>query len=151
MRSPLTETIYRVQGMIAYVRENLSTDEYMLFLDLLVPQPEPEPEKPAKKKSRKPRGKSARASSMAETLNKNLKQQRRDTSGVESLCMTCDYDSDHNIHHLESMVGYHPFTPPAPTAAQPSSASNGVGSTTASSVDEMVSAGDAQVASAGGD
>jgi hypothetical protein len=64
--------------MITYVRENLSTDEYMLFLDLLVPEPEPEPEvvKPTKKK-RKPRSRSARAAGMAKALNKNLSAQRQ--------------------------------------------------------------------------
>lgn len=51
MRSPLTETIYKVQGMIAYVRDNLSTDEFMLFLDLLVPEPEAKPAKKTRKKT----------------------------------------------------------------------------------------------------
>jgi hypothetical protein len=112
-RSPLTETIYKVQGMITYVRENLSTDEFMLFLDLLVPEPEPEPEavKPAKKK-RKPRGKSQRASGMATQLNTRLTARERvRDEGVA--CAKCDYNGDHNIHHLETTVGYHEFQPPA--------------------------------------
>ncbi len=49
-RSPLTETIQRVEGMIAYVQENLSSDEFNLFLDLLVPEP---PEVEVKKTRKK--------------------------------------------------------------------------------------------------
>jgi|SRR6185436_18436995 len=139
-RSPLTETINKVNGMVHYVQENLSADEYLLFLDYCVPEPEPEVAKPAKKKSRKLRGKSVRAAGMAETLNRSLRQQRAITASTD--CEMCDYDSDHNIHHLESMVGYHPFVAPstAPAADNQSSASNGAGSTTASSVDKTVSA-----------
>lgn len=66
-RSPLTETIARVQGMISYVRENLNPGEYDLFLDILVPEPVVEAARPAKKK-RKPRAGSKRAASLAEHL-----------------------------------------------------------------------------------
>lgn len=80
-------------------------------------------------------GKSVRAASLAEQIKGTGKPSRP----VQSLCMTCDYDSDHNIHHLESVDGYHPFTPPVPAAVHQSSANNGAAST-ASSVDEQVSA-----------
>src|SRR5690349_19678619 len=74
-RSPLTETIQRVNSMVHYVQENLSADEYMLFLDLCIPEPEPEA-KPVKKK-RKPRtGKSSRGSGMAKAIGDSLRQKR---------------------------------------------------------------------------
>src|ERR1043165_6823750 len=50
-------------------------------------------------------GKSARAVILAEQIKGAGKLSRP----VESLCMTCDFDSDHNIHHLESVDGYHEF------------------------------------------
>lgn len=95
-RSPLTETINRVQGMITYVRENLSTDEYMLFLDLLVPEPEPE-QKPIKKKSSKRAGKkSARASSLESAIKGH-----GNTTCVAELASTgkpCGMARPHVIH-----------------------------------------------------
>jgi hypothetical protein len=117
MRSPLTETIFKVQGMITYVRENLSTDEFMLFLDLLVPEPEPVKE-PVKKK-RKPRGdnKSSRASNMAATLNRSLAQQReaatKDITGESEpsapICDTCGNLAGY-VDHFQPSPSYHPFT-----------------------------------------
>lgn len=188
MRSPLTETIYKVQEMITYVRDNLSTDEYMLFLDLLVPEPEvvrSVKKKPAAQ-SRKidhcaacnytnraavhkdasvsgyhqfqsSKGKSARAAGIAATLNKNLSAQRNsalDDTTSESVMPAddwrtpcakegCELTADSAIHDVTSgYLGAHPFVPPssAPGAAQPSSASNGEGSTTPSSEDGTVSA-----------
>ena len=52
-RSPLTEPVQRVQGMITYVQENLSTDEFNLFLDLLVPEPEQAPTKAKRGRKKK--------------------------------------------------------------------------------------------------
>lgn len=83
MRSPLTETIQRVNGMISYVRENLSTDEYMLFLDLLAPEPEPEV-KPAKKKV---------------------------TTERKGQCAACDHLKTHPVHTQENRTGYHVYQP----------------------------------------
>lgn len=51
MRSQLTETFKRVTGMIDYVRENLDDEEYNVFCDLLAPEPvveKPKPRKPKK-------------------------------------------------------------------------------------------------------
>lgn len=114
-RSPLTETIYRVQGMIAYVRENLSTDEFMLFLDLLVPEPVVEPVKPARKK-RKPRvAKSQRAASLAEQIRATSKARDSD-SDPNAHCQkafpggfVCDEAADANVHRLRGVTGYHEF------------------------------------------
>jgi hypothetical protein len=95
------------------------------------------------------KGKSARAAGMAETLNKSLRSQRRVT---ESNCADCEMAEDMPIHSPKGgYQTYHPFQPatPAPTARNQSSVSNGAGSTTANSVGETVSAGDAQVASGG--
>lgn len=113
-RSPLTETIYRVQGMITYVRENLSTDEFMLFLDLLVPEPVAEPVKPAKKK-RKPRTGSKRGASLAEQIKATGKVRDSDTDPNTHCQKTfpggfvCDEPSDANVHHLRGGTGYHEF------------------------------------------
>lgn len=115
MRSPLTETINRVQGMITYVRENLSTDEYMLFLDLLVPELEAV-KTPATKK-RKPRagGKSPRASNMAETLKERREAQRQVTTGDDDdsapapICDTCGNIFGY-VDHFQPSPSYHLFT-----------------------------------------
>lgn len=128
-RSPLTETIARVNGMVRYVQENLNPDEYDLFLDLCVPEPEPEAAKPVKKK-RKSSSKSPRASGMAAAINRNLRQRRDE---LPEQCAqeltnggTCAFPEDHLIHDPKGgYSGYHPFVSPAPSAATPSS-TNGV-------------------------
>lgn len=127
-RSPLSETIYRVQGMITYVRENLSTDEFMLFLDLLVPEPEQEtPKTPAKKKRKS--SKSRRASGMAEQLNKTLHQQRQEAADL-NLCVhrfpngaICNEPESDAIHTDAAYGRFHPFVPDA-RAALPQSETN---------------------------
>jgi len=110
-RSPLTETIRRVQGMIDYARENLSTDEYMLFLDLLAPEPET-PIAPTKQRKRKSSKKSARASGMAATISKNLEASRAAESDFE-ICQRegCGLLRDANDHHKTTHVNYHEFQP----------------------------------------
>lgn len=151
-RSPLTETIRRVDGMITYVRENLSTDEYMLFLDLLAPEPEPA-KKPQKKSSKKAavkagntrqrRGLGQSLASIAQTVGGNNARQVLDGIGAataddgndsdSSLCIeavdskgeTCGESADHNVHHLSTHPDYHEFkayTPPARSAASTGSA-----------------------------
>lgn len=143
MRGPLTATINRVQGMIAYVRENLIL-------------PEPEPVKVAKKgrkKSSKSASKSSRASEMAATLKKS-QQQRRVTKGDDDadngkkgmagpLCQTCGNFEQHEDHSHPS-PHYHEFDAgksSAPRAGAKSSTNGGAKVTTANSEDETVSAG----------
>src|SRR6185436_13046600 len=82
-RSPLTETINKVNGMVHYVQENLSADEYMLFLDLCVPEPEPEA-KPVKKKAAVER---------------------------RGQCAACDHIKTHPVHTQANRVGYHVYQP----------------------------------------
>lgn len=116
MRSPLTETIFKVQGMITYVRENLSTDEFMLFLDLLVPERQPET-KPVKK-TRKKRGKSQRASGMAAAIGDSLQRSRAATATeitgetdepLHAQRCTCGNAFGHEDHSRPS-PNYHEFT-----------------------------------------
>jgi hypothetical protein len=118
-RSPLTETIARVQGMIAYVRENLNPGEYDLFLDLVDPQPEPAP---AKKKRTKRGSKSSRASGLAAAIKNSLEAQKKastisadqgDDSGP--LCGTCGNTEDFQDHFRPS-PNYHEFEGPKPVA-----------------------------------
>jgi hypothetical protein len=101
--------------MITYAQENLSTDEFMLFLDLLVPEPEPEPEpevvKPAKKRH-KPRGKSARAVALSEQL-KNTGKPHLDEGPVCGICSHTEEYED----HLQPSPHYHEFQPPQRAAA----------------------------------
>lgn len=74
------------------------------------------PQKPAARKSSKKAGKkSTRAQSLGEQL-----RQRQTIKGNAAICTDCDYGSDHNIHHLESMTGHHPFQPAVPSAPPPS-------------------------------
>lgn len=134
MRSPLTEIIFKVQGMITYVRENLSTDEYMLFLDLLVPLPEPEakPAKKTRKKSSKSSpSKSPRATDLNAQLNKRREQGRVGTTkddnyDGESQCSDCGMAADMPIHSPEGgYITYHPFRSGVSTAPARSPANGG--------------------------
>jgi hypothetical protein len=88
--------------------------------------------------------KSARASGMAAQLNKSLKAQRQVTGGFADdtdaqRCTTtrddgkpCGLLPDHNVHHLESAVGYHPFD--SSSSVQP------VAGTSSPSVSDQLSA-----------
>lgn len=87
MRSRLTPIIRRVQQMIDHVRENLDDEEYDLFLDLIVPEPERVTEKP---KPRKPK----------KILH----------------CDACDYTKRHKVHKDSRVVGYHEFQSPKSAA-----------------------------------
>lgn len=114
-RSPVTETIKRVREMIHHVQENLTTDEWALFLDLADPLPEPEPvqsEKP--KRKRKRAGKSVRATSLASAIKGTAKP-------VSSTCTydlgnghgSCGGPEDDPIHDKEfGYAGYHEFVGP---------------------------------------
>lgn len=112
-RSPLTETINRVQGMITYVRENLSTDEYMLYLDLLVPEPGVAVKTPVKRK-RKPRAaRSPRAESLATAIGGAVGQSRATS---EPLCASCGNVEDYE-DHAQPSPHYHVFEAPAAKAS----------------------------------
>lgn len=118
----------------AYAHLRQLTDDESAFLTVLQAMSETErdllveslsPVKVAKRATaRKSASKSPRASGMAAAIGKSLAQQR---VSFTPACEKCDYNSDHNIHHLESTVGYHPFQPAttAPAARNQSSASNG--------------------------
>jgi hypothetical protein len=109
-RSPLTETISRVQGMITYVRENLSTDEYNLFLDLLAPEAEPEVVKTTRKK-RKRTSKSARAASLAEQI-KGKSGITLCGASLESSGADCNLPEGHALHVDKGYVDHHEFVVP---------------------------------------
>lgn len=146
-RSPLTETINRVQGMITYARENLSTDEYMLFLDLLIPEPEVAAA-PAKKKRK--RSKSPRAASLATAIGSRALE-----GGVSKMRCThvaedgddptaCGEYTSNPIHDEKAGYGgYHPFAPPAQSARGQSSRNGQQQGQAASSATETVDVGDA--------
>lgn len=118
MRSPLTPTIYKVQGMISYVRENLSTDEYMLYLDLLVP--EPEVAKPASKAKKKSASKPREYDSCLRCGTTKRDSSHKDQSSPDyhefqsskdiDFCARCKGASYvHPVHHDETLGGYHSF------------------------------------------
>lgn len=120
MRSPLTETFDRVKGMVVYVRENLSLEEYDLFLDMVAPEPalevETKPAKKARKKSSKSSTKSPRASGMAAALGRSLSQQR-EVVKAETGCSyvfpdgtLCARIEDNPVHRKDGgYAGYHGF------------------------------------------
>lgn len=94
----------------------LSETERELLMTALGPQ------KPAAKKSSKKAGKkSARAAGVAAAISNSLQRGRGVVTGDrDGSCANCDYAMDHNIHHLESMTGHHPFTPAAQSTEPPS-------------------------------
>lgn len=105
MRSPLTETIKRVEGMIAYVRENLDEGEYDLFLDLILPEPEPvKAVKKGRKKSSKGGSKSSRASSLQQQLKATAP---RTITGPA--CSVCGNVEDHPDHDTAHYLSAHEF------------------------------------------
>lgn len=117
MRSPLTETIKRVEGMIAYVRENLDEGEYDLFLDLILPEPEPvKAAKKGRKKSAKGGSKSARAQSLSGVIQRTPKSKTDDDNDDDSdgkgmggsLCQTCGNFRQYQDHFKPS-PDYHEF------------------------------------------
>lgn len=110
-RSPLTETFKRVQGMVFYVQENLSAEEYMLFLDMVDPQPEPEA--PAKKTRKKRTTRSARAQSLSTVIQESVGKPHL---GDGPVCTACFHTEDYEDHQQPS-PHYHPFAPPAPAVA----------------------------------
>lgn len=116
-RSPLTETITRVEGMIEYVASNLSPEEFDLFLDKVAPLPEPEQGEAKPKRGRKKAAKSAskRSSGMAAALNRSLAQRDQSTS-VEECCFRyqdtaiCGEVASNPIHDPKGgYAGYHEF------------------------------------------
>lgn len=90
---------------------DMDTQQQAIFLDLVDPQPELQAaQKPAAKKPRKPRGKSARAVSLAE----QVKRESRSLDGGVSK-MRCSYENcgeyqDNAVHSPElGGRGYHYF------------------------------------------
>lgn len=113
-RSPITQLIELLH--------TLTPDQRALFLDLVDPQPDEE-EKPARKVRKRSAGKSRRASGIAETLNNNLQQRRRETANdvtgedqpSSPLCTACGHEQGYQDHFKPS-PHYHAFA--APKAAQ---------------------------------
>jgi hypothetical protein len=125
-RSPLTDTITRVQGMVTYVRQNLSEDEYSLFLDLVAPEtvapPKPTRKRKASKKAAHTSGNSRRGLPREEPLsNERRKELQRcvykfDINGGKE----CGSDEESGIHDPAlGYSGYHEYVRPfvAPTTA----------------------------------
>lgn len=120
MRSSLTPTIKRVEGMIEYVRENLDDGEYNLFLDLLVPEPEPVA-KPTKKTRKKRATKSAHQQSLSSAIQKVGKGRVGDS--YEARCQyqysddspinpgqSCNMEESFAVHDpTMGYAGYHEF------------------------------------------
>lgn len=111
-RSPLTPTIQRVQGMITYVQENLSTDEFNLFLDLLVPEPEPE-QTPVKAK----RGRKKKTTTAAPAKKRGLPTDAtpllstaptQDEEDDGPRCHVCNH-GEHYQDHSKPSPHYHEF------------------------------------------
>lgn len=174
-RSPITDSIKRVNDAIAYLQNTLNPGEIDLLLDELAPLPEPEPEvkraktrkKSSTSKSSQSSSKSPRASGMEAQLKERRQEQREPMTTKDD-----DYDpeaerctfvrgdrkvcyllSDHNVHHMKTHPEYHEFesgksaAPPAPAL---SSANDGVGSTTANSGTGKVGAGTVAHGASGG-
>jgi hypothetical protein len=108
------------------------------------------------------RSKSKRASSLAEQIKSTGKAKADDNfDDPNAHCQkefdggfTCNEPADANVHHLRGVTGYHEFVAgklDARNAAGKSSTNGAAISSTPSTEDEKVSAGDAQIASAGGD
>jgi hypothetical protein len=95
-----------------------------------------QPEKVTTKKAGKKPSKSQRASGMAAAIRKSLESQKRVT---EPICGTCGNVEDY-ADHSQPSPHYHPFQPPAPAAATPSSTNGGERSTTVSIVEQTASA-----------
>jgi hypothetical protein len=114
-RSPLTITIRKVQAIIDDVHSKLeSKEEYDLFLDLLLPEPET-PVKRQKRGKRASGGKSKRAAGLAERIASTQKPQLSEVP----LCTTCGHVEDYE-DHFQPSPHYHPFAPPASDAGRQS-------------------------------
>ena len=101
-RSPYTEIIQRVQGMITYVQENLSTDEFNLFLDLLVPEHEVE----------------TKPTPVAAAPVQRRKIQK---------CDACNWTKRAAVHKDPNASGYHEFQPSKSAAQSPRTAKQKTG------------------------
>ena len=130
MRSDiLTKDLLELRDKI----NKLTNEQRDILLDLVDPLPEPQAEQKAvAKKSRKPRGKSARASSLAEQIKTTAGkvQDKLPADDWRTPCAKegCELTADSAIHDVNSgYLGAHPFVSPstAPTARNQSSASNG--------------------------
>lgn len=114
-RSPLIETYKRVEGMVAYVRENLNPGEYDLFLDMVAPEPEPEAPKQTRKK------RAARTPKQAGLPKAEAGNGALCIAQVPGLDVPCGNVEENPIHDPNGGYGgYHPFVLSAP-AAEPRS------------------------------
>lgn len=148
-RSHITELWKKAEAMVFHVQEHLNPEEYAVFLDMIDPLPEPQPEvKPAKKARKKPASKkSPRASSLEQQIQTRARRGPTVSGFADDTDMqrcefvrddnkVCGLLPDHNVHHLQSAMGYHEFDagkPTAPTASDSSSANGGASGGTASS------------------
>lgn len=130
-RSELTNVLRRARELHDYVQA-LTDDERNYLLDLLAPEPEA---KPAKKKASKKAGKSRRAASLAGAIA----SAGRPHLGEGPVCTICSHTEDYEDHQ-QSSPHYHPFAPPASTAARQSSR-NAAAATVESEIDARVEAG----------
>lgn len=112
----------------------MNDSERELLVESLSPQPQ-------KKSSKKAAGKSKRATGMQAQLNTRLAARDRQPDDDDRCAVlrgdlggtVCGLLPDHNVHHLESVRGYHPFVATAPTAGSPSSANGADGNSTVNS------------------
>lgn len=124
-RSPISDSIKRVNEAIAYLQNTLNPGEIDLLLDELAPLPELEQatKKTRKKASKKVSSKSSRASGMAAAINRSLTQQQRVTvgspcayrvnkNGNETECGEVESNAIHDS--TMGYAGYHEFQPAAP-------------------------------------
>lgn len=132
---------------------NATEAEREMLVETLAQQRSSTTKRAGKKSSSKGASKSSRASGMAAAINRSLSQQRQVVKSDDDDDNNCGFVHgdgnghvcgllpDHNIHHLQNYVDYHPFASTAPRAGAKSSTNGGATESTASSGDETVSAG----------
>lgn len=122
MRSPLTDKFLRIVA----IRDEVKTwpqDEQDFFLDLLLPE---SGKVMAKKPRKRSKGKSQRATSLANQIkNVSTGIQRCEAIIDENVC---EEPEGHALHEDSTYANYHPFVtqPPAPSAGKRSSSKRGV-------------------------
>lgn len=141
MRSPLTEIIQRVQAKADEIKA-LPPDEFNLFLDLLLPEPQ---EAKVKKTRKKRRALGPQAAAQREqTQSANLESGACSREG-------CAHAASSLIHDPKGgYAAYHPFES-APSAKKRSSTKGVAISSIPSSATQTDGVGDAARAVSGGD
>jgi hypothetical protein len=106
-RSPLTDTITRVQGMVSYVRQNLSDEEWNLFLDLVAPETVSPPKPTRRRKAGK------KAGTTSGNSRRGLPQVRPSCVGfvlADGHQVPCNAPPSDPIHdEARGYAGYHEF------------------------------------------